>query len=114
MPGFAPNFGMLQRGGQVVIQMLANVQQATIKPLIEQIIRAETLIYTDEYHIYSRLVEWAMLTKQSTMPKESMPAMKMAMAFTKFTSTLWKASGPYCAVGCDRIEVSRKKSYRSI
>jgi transposase-like protein len=53
-----PIFGMLQRGGQVVIQMLANVQQATIKPLIEQTIRAETLIYTDEYNIYSRLVEW--------------------------------------------------------
>ena len=53
-----PIFGMLQRGGQVVIQMLANVQQATIKPLIEQTIRAGTLIYTDEYNIYSRLVEW--------------------------------------------------------
>ena len=49
---------MLQRGGQVVIQMLENVQQLTIKPLIEQTIRAGTLIYTDEYNIYSRLVEW--------------------------------------------------------
>jgi transposase-like protein len=53
-----PIFGMLQRGGQVVIQMLANVQQATIKPLIEHTIQAGTLIYTDEYNIYSRLAEW--------------------------------------------------------
>ena len=53
-----PIFGMLQRSGQVVIQMLANVQQATIKPLIEQTVRPGTLIYTDEYNIYSRLLEW--------------------------------------------------------
>jgi transposase len=49
---------MLQRGGQVVIQMLENVQQVTIKPLIEQTIRPGTLIYTDEYNIYTRLIEW--------------------------------------------------------
>ena len=53
-----PILGMWQRGGQVVIQMLANVQQASIKPLIEQTIRPGTLIYTDEYNIYSRLLEW--------------------------------------------------------
>jgi transposase-like protein len=55
-----PIFGMFQRGGQVVIQMLdaKRVQQVTIKPLIEQTIRPGTLIYTDEYNIYSRLVEW--------------------------------------------------------
>jgi transposase len=53
-----PIFGMLQRGGQVVIQMLENVQQLTIQPLIEQTIRPGTLIYTDEYNIYTRLSEW--------------------------------------------------------
>ncbi len=49
---------MIQRGGEVVIQMLANVQQATIQPLIQATIAAGTLIYTDEYQIYDRLVEW--------------------------------------------------------
>ena len=29
-----PIFGMIQRGGQVVIHMLADVKQTTIKPLI--------------------------------------------------------------------------------
>jgi len=53
-----PVFGMLQRGGQVVIKMLANVQQQTIQPLIEQTIQPETLIYTDEYNIYARLEQW--------------------------------------------------------
>lgn len=38
--------------------MLANVQQTTIKPLIEQAIAAGTQIFTDEYNIYGRLPEW--------------------------------------------------------
>ena len=49
---------MLQRGGQVFIQMLDNVQQVTIKPIIEQTIQQGTLIYTDEYNIYARLQQW--------------------------------------------------------
>ena len=55
-----PIFGMLQRGGQVVIEMLdaKRVQQLTIKPLLAQTIEPDTLIYTDEYNIYARLIEW--------------------------------------------------------
>ena len=33
-----PIFGMIQRGGEVVIRMLANVNQAAIGPLIERTI----------------------------------------------------------------------------
>jgi transposase len=47
---------MIERGGAVVIRMLANVQQVTIKPLIQVTIAPGTLVYTDEYDIYSRLV----------------------------------------------------------
>jgi transposase len=50
-----PIFGMLQRGGAVVIRMLENVRQATIGPLIERTIAKGTLVYTDEYDIYSRM-----------------------------------------------------------
>ena len=50
--------GMLRCGGEVVIRLLENVQQATIGPLIEQTIAKGTLIHTDEYDIDSRLVEW--------------------------------------------------------
>ena len=53
-----PIFGMIQRGGQVVIHMLENVQQVTIKPLIQSTIAPGTLIYTDEYAIYDRLEQW--------------------------------------------------------
>ncbi len=49
---------MLQRGGEVVIRMLENVKQATIGPLIERTIAKGSLVYTDEYDIDSRLVEW--------------------------------------------------------
>ena len=53
-----PVFGMIQRNGQVVIRMLPNVKQVTIKPLITATIVPGTLVYTDEYAIYSKLEEW--------------------------------------------------------
>jgi len=49
---------MIQRGGEVVIRMLANVKQATIKPLIKATIAVGSLIYTDEYAIYTPVTKW--------------------------------------------------------
>jgi transposase len=46
---------MIQRGGAVVMRMLANVQQRTIKPLIQATMAPGTCIDTDEYAMYSRL-----------------------------------------------------------
>ena len=53
-----PIFGMMQRGGQVVLNLIANVKQKTIEPLIKATIVAGTLVYTDEYSIYARLQSW--------------------------------------------------------
>ena len=53
-----PVLGMIQRTGQLIIEMLPNVQQKTIQPLIQAQVQAGTLIYTDEYNIYGRLKEW--------------------------------------------------------
>jgi transposase-like protein len=53
-----PIFGMIQRGGQVVMRMLANVQQKTIQPILQAVIAPGTMVYTDEYDIYSRLPDW--------------------------------------------------------
>jgi len=50
-----PILGLIQRGGQVLLHMLANVQQKTIKPIITGAIASGTLINTDEYGIYARL-----------------------------------------------------------
>ena len=58
-----PIFGMLQRGGEVVVRMLENVQQPTIKPLILAVIVPGTTIYTDEYDIYARLPELGVRTQ---------------------------------------------------
>ena len=44
-----PVFGMIERGGQVVIHLLANVKQKTIEPFIKDTINPGTLVYTDEY-----------------------------------------------------------------
>jgi transposase-like protein len=49
---------MIERGGQAVLRVLDNVQQATIKPIIEKFIKPGTLVNTDEYDIYGRLIEW--------------------------------------------------------
>jgi len=38
--------------------MLANVQQATIKPIITAAVTEGSLIHTDEYSIYARLPAW--------------------------------------------------------
>jgi transposase-like protein len=42
----------------VFIQMLANVKQATIEPLIRSVIQPGSSVYTDEYDTYARLEAW--------------------------------------------------------
>ncbi len=49
---------MLQRGGQLVIRMLADVKQRTIGPLIKKTIAPGTKVFTDEYDIDARLPQW--------------------------------------------------------
>jgi len=53
-----PVFGMRERGGQVVIHLLAKVQQKTIEPLMKDTMASGTLVYTDEYSMYARLETW--------------------------------------------------------
>lgn len=49
---------MIQRGGEVVIRMLENVQQRMIEPLIRATIALGSMVYTDEYAIYKPLQDW--------------------------------------------------------
>ena len=58
-----PIFGMIERGGEVRIAMLENVQQQTIQPLIEETIELGTLVNTDEYVIYDALPQWGYVHK---------------------------------------------------
>ncbi len=108
-----PVLGMLQRNGEVVIKMLANVKQKTIAPFIKSFISRGGLIYTDEYCIYDRLEQWG-YEHQAVNHSAGEYARKMAMAFMRCMSTALRASGRYCALGFAPIAASRKKSCHSI
>jgi transposase len=54
----SPILGLIQRGGQVVLHMLANVRQTTIQPIIEAAVVKGSLVHTDEYNAYARLEAW--------------------------------------------------------
>jgi transposase-like protein len=58
-----PIFGMIERGGEVRITMLADVQRKTIRPLIEEAILPGALVNTDEYAIYDALPAWGYVHK---------------------------------------------------
>lgn len=49
---------MIERGGCLVIRMLENVKQTTLKPIIETTVVKGSLIYSDEYDVYARLEQW--------------------------------------------------------
>jgi transposase-like protein len=53
-----PILGMIQRSGDVAIFMLPDVQRKTIEPILRSVIDSGTLVNTDEYTIYSLLLEW--------------------------------------------------------
>ncbi|HEY4632120.1 MAG TPA: IS1595 family transposase [Blastococcus sp.] len=53
-----PILGLVQRGGEVVLRMLADVQQVTIRPVIEATVAKGALVHTDEYDLYARLEGW--------------------------------------------------------
>ena len=96
-----PIFGMMQRGGEVVIKMLENVQKVTIKPLIQKAVALGTLVHTDEYVIYQSKVSLngVMSIKVSAMGLENMPEMRMEMGFMRFMSIALKVFGPSYALG---------------
>jgi transposase-like protein len=58
-----PIFGMIERGGEVRIVMLENVQQDTIRPFIEETIELGAVVNTDEYVIYDALPRWGYVRK---------------------------------------------------
>src|SRR5512135_1694285 len=53
-----PLLGLIQRQGQVGLQMLPHVQQETIPPIVEAAVAKSTLLDTDEYACDGRLTTW--------------------------------------------------------
>jgi hypothetical protein len=80
-----PILGLIQRGGEVVLRMLADVQQKTIRPIIEAAVATGSLVHTDEYDIYARLESWAIGIRRSATRAASTPATTTATASVKCT-----------------------------
>jgi transposase-like protein len=50
-----PVFGMLQRDGQVVAQVVPDVTAETLLPIIEETVEAGSTLNTDEYQVYRKV-----------------------------------------------------------
>lgn len=109
-----PIFGMIQRGGEVVLQMLANVQQKTIKPVIQATVSAGTRIYTDEYDIYARLEAWGYGHKSVCHSAGEYARDDDDDGFCEVHVNTMEGFGHCCVLGSDPIVASPKRSYRSI
>jgi len=80
--------------------MLSNVKQTTIAPVIKSTVALSTLIYTDEYNIYPRLVEWGYDHKTVNHGQgEYARSGGRGWMSVKFMSTRWKDSGHYYVPG---------------
>ena len=53
--GKVPVFGILERGGKVYTQMIANTGTATLMPIIRRKIEPDSIVYTDSYRSYNAL-----------------------------------------------------------
>ena len=78
-----PVFGMMERGGQVVINLLANVKQKTIEPLIKDTIESGTWFTQMSTAFMPVLRRGATTIRASTMDGANSPAMTMATGFVK-------------------------------
>jgi hypothetical protein len=104
---------MIQRSGQVLLQMLPDVRQKTIKPIIEAGVAEGTLIYTDEYDIYARLEEWGYEHKSVHHGAGEYARDEDGDGFHEVHVNTMEGSGRCCAPGYDRIGASRRKNCRS-
>ena len=51
-----PVFGVLKRNGKVYVQIIKNAEKSTLLPIIKQIIKKKSTIYTDKWRSYDGLV----------------------------------------------------------
>src|SRR3954462_13734776 len=109
-----PILGLIQRGGQVVLRRLANVQQRTIEPVITGAIAQGTLIHTDASGIYARLGDGGYQHKTVCHARGEYARDEDGDGFCEVHVNTIEGSGPCCAPGSARTGVSRKTSCRSI
>jgi hypothetical protein len=104
----------LRMGGAVRIVMLENVQQPTIRPLIEATIKPGTVVNADEYGIYAALPQWGVWASERVCvtAMENTPVTRRVTVSMRSLSTPWMVFGRGCVLGCARIGASPRKSCR--
>ncbi len=53
-----PVLGILERGGNLITQVIPNTQQETIEPIIKTNVKEGSNVYTDEWFAYKDLGKW--------------------------------------------------------
>ena len=104
---------MMQRGGQVVINLLAHVEQKTIEPFITDTIIAGTRVYTDEYSMYARLQSWGYDHKRVNPGRGEFARDEDGDGFCEVHVNTMEGFGFSCGVGCARIGVFHKRNSQS-
>ena len=89
-----PILGMIQRQGEVSIQMLENVQQKTIEPIIKQTIAPARSFIPTSTTSTDGWKHGATPMKWFTMDRVNSHGMTIKMVFVKCMSIRWKVSGP--------------------
>ena len=104
---------MIQRGGQIVIRMLADVKQKTIGPLIKETIAPGSDAYTDEYDIYARLPQWGYTHHTVCHAAGEFARDEDGDEFCEVhVSPRGRSSGRCCGVGSAHIGGSRRSGCR--
>ena len=97
----------------MAVRMLANVQQRTIRPVIEATVARGALVHTDEHDVYARLEDWGYRHKTVCHARGEYARDEDGDGFCEVhVNTLegLKASGRCCAPGSGPIEASRRRS----
>ena len=84
---------------KLFFRVLDNVQQTTIKPIICQTVSEGSLIYTDEYNIYSKLTDWGFTHQTVCHSKGEYARDQDGDGFVKCMSIHKKVFGQYCVLG---------------
>lgn len=53
-----PVIVMVKRGGNIICQVIPNVEQKTLEPIIKQSVKEGSNVYTDEWKAYNGLGKW--------------------------------------------------------
>ena len=108
--GQAAGPGPAPAGGDVVVRMLANVQQVTIRPVIEATVAKGALVHTDEYDVYERLDEWGYRHKTVCHARGEYARDEDGDGFCEVHVNTAEGFWSLLRPGCGRTVASRRRS----